>query len=103
MAQRTVFASVAAMMEGSLRHVLHELCQCISLRHLPLCLSCGAADREPHPLRSRALYVEERFLADAAHGAAPPRIEPVPLWGDRRHPRSFRRLPGASLGDRLGT
>ena len=40
----------------------------VPLRHLPLCLPRGSADRQPDPVRSGALHMEEQFVANVAQG-----------------------------------
>src|SRR6185312_11249405 len=84
------------------RHALQHVRQHVAVRSVPLYLPRGAADRQSHPLRSRALHLEKRFLTDAAEARASAGLQPLSLWCYRRDPRPFRRLPRTALGYRLG-
>ena len=83
-------------------HAVRGLHQHIPVRHLSLSVPRRASDRQPDPLRSRALYVEERFLPDVAQARAAAGLEPLPLRRHHRDSRSLRRVSGATLGGGLG-
>src|SRR5699024_2128968 len=74
------------------RHDFTHGPESISVRHLPLYLPYRASARQPDPVRPRALFVEKRFLTNAAQRPTASGFEPVSLRGDRGGAWAFCRL-----------